>query len=74
MLEAIVLAMEESLTSGEPLQDGDLTKYFKRLGKLLNLDPSQTVNGKALPTSLKMIFEWPKQRCSGHRGDSEQNE
>ncbi len=56
MLETIVLALEQSLTRKEPNQDGDLTKYFKRVSKLLNLDPSQTVEGKALPTSLKMIL------------------
>jgi Abortive infection C-terminus len=56
MVEAIVLAMEESLTGNKPEQDGDLTKYFKRVSKLLNLDPSRSLNGKALPTSLKMIL------------------
>ena len=51
--DRVVLAMEESITGKEPAQDGDLTKYFKRVGKLLSLDPSQTIKGNALPTSLK---------------------
>jgi Abortive infection C-terminus len=57
LVEGLLLDIERAVTSAEPSQDGDLLKYYKRVQKLLNLDPTQTTkSGKAIPESLQMVL------------------
>jgi len=52
LVEAVLGEMEVRLTGGEPSTDGDLTKQYKKVQKLLNLDPADD----KLETPLRQIL------------------
>lgn len=57
LLEGVILEIERFITGKEPVQDGDLPKYYKRTQKLMNLDPAQIAkDGKPIPESLAMVL------------------
>lgn len=41
LLEAVLVELEQSLHHGSPQYDGDMTKLYKRVQKLLNLEPGR---------------------------------
>jgi hypothetical protein len=41
LLEAVLVEMERRISGGDPATDGDLGKLYKRVTKLLNLDPNK---------------------------------
>ena len=56
MLEALLLAIDSDLSGVAARRDGDIVNYYKRVQKLLNLEPSQSTEDKALPDSLQMVL------------------
>ena len=44
LLEAVLFEIEGRLNSTQPSYDGDLLKLYKRVQKLLHLDPSRTIS------------------------------
>lgn len=52
LLEAVLVSLEEELTSTPEEYDGDLVKLYRRVQKLLNLDPSR----KDVSDSLKQVL------------------
>jgi len=52
LVEAVLIAIEKDLDSAAPDYDGDLIKLYKRVQKLLNLDPGR----KDIADSLKQVL------------------
>ncbi len=52
LIEAVLIELESRISGGRTVYDGDLVKLYKRVGKLLNLEPG----AKDLETSLKQIL------------------
>lgn len=53
LLEAVLTEIERHLDAEPPQYDGSLPKLYKRVQKLLNLDPAE----KGIPDSLKQILQ-----------------
>jgi hypothetical protein len=52
LLEAVLLELEETITGVSPIYNGDLNQLYKRVQKLLNLEPGR----KDISNSLKQIL------------------
>jgi hypothetical protein len=66
LIEAVLLDLEKQLDSGAPNYDGDLPRLYKRLQKLLDLEPSRP----DIDTTLKQVLSGLASIVSGVAGSS----